>query len=185
MVRALQWLLLVASFVGMVACGYHLSGTRTGEAQHFPQVLKRLSIEGLNRYDPLYPVLVSTLHGYGFRVLGGRGATAQLQFSNKKEVQRIHAIGVDAKASEILLRISFDVRIVRKDGQLLLPQQTIQSEAYYLNNPNQVLETEILRKNAVQKIEVDLVARLLNRMASIRIRQARQGKGQQVREKQL
>ncbi len=163
----------VCSFVMLLlcmslqACAYHLSGTSEGEQRRFPEVLKYIYIDGINQYDPFHDTLLATLRGYGFKVTAREKATAQLRFKNKRVTQRVHVIGEDVKASEILLRVKFEVSVVDRKNKVLLSAQSMRGETYYLNMPNRLLETKVLMENALRKVEQDLIERLMQRMATI------------------
>ena len=151
----------------LFACGYHLSGTQQGEKQHFSSTLKVLHIDGINRYDTFRSVLIASLRGYGFKISQRQYATAQLQFSNKKIEERIYAFGDEAKASELLLRISVDFAVVDADGKVLLKTQRIHGETHYLTAPDRLVENETLRVHAKRKVEREITQRLIRRLAAI------------------
>lgn len=150
-------------------CGYRLSGYTEDRGRLLSPVLKRVSVEGLGRYESLRKTLVATLRGYGVRIVVPGQASARLVFDDRRERQRRSAVGDDVKASEYLLTVEASFRVIagsEKPGTLL-EKQTVRAEAAYLSSPDRPLLTESEKRAILEDVEAELCRKIVLRLATI------------------
>ena len=168
--RALAFAASATALVAALsACGYHLAGSGDDQGRIFSPVLKRVSIEGLGRYESLRKTLVVTLHGYGVKVVSPARASARLIFSGRRERQRRSAVGDDVKAREYMLTVetSFSVRSGGKKLDTLLPEQTVKAEAAYLTDPDRPLLSKNEKRTVAGDLEAELCRKIVLRLSTI------------------
>ncbi len=175
---------LAAAFAGGLAgCGYQLSGHAEDRGRFFSPVLKRVSVEGLGRYESFRKTLVTALRGHGIRVVAPEQASARLIFSGKHERQRRSAIGDDAKAREYLLttEVSFSVASGSGKSETLLAEQSVRAEAAYLTDPDRPLLAASEKRTVMKDMEAELCRKILLRLATIADPATASGRSGEVR----
>lgn len=156
--------LLSVSFSG---CGYHLSGTEQQGQQLFSSTLKKVAIEGLQRYDDFRVQLKRDLVSYRMQVVAPSLATARIIIKNKKIKQQVITIGDDAKAREYLLTFSIDFYVLadkENTTKMLLSERRLQSETTYLYYPQHISVSKNEKKRALAYLNQDLSRMLINRL---------------------
>lgn len=149
------------------ACGYSPAGIAGSAQPHWPNWMQRLSLTGLQRYDPLYPILTAELRAYGIRVVSPKTATAQLQIVEKRE--NVRTVGYDrrAKSRERLISLQMDFLLRARDGRVLLKRRTVTAESVYLYDADRYLESRSERSAVIQSLNQRLSQRLIRRLAAM------------------
>ena len=165
----LQGALTLALALMLVSCGYHLAGSGEDAGRLFSPVLKRVSVEGLGRYESLRTTLVSMLRSYGIRVVSPRQASARLIFSDRRRDRRTSAVGDDVKSREYVLFSEVDFSVVsgEEDAPVLLTNQTVRAQAGYLANPDRPLQDESERRAVTTDIERELCRKIVLRLTTV------------------
>ncbi len=163
--------LVLALISGLIlaGCGYQLSGYAEDRGRLFSPVLKRVSIEGLGRYESFRKTLVATLRGYGVRVTASGRASARLIFDGLRERRTRSAVGDDVKAREYLLTVeaSFSVASGGEQLETLLAAQSVRAEAVYLTDPDRPLLAASEKRAVMKDIEDELCRKVVLRLATI------------------
>ena len=153
------------------ACGYSPAGIAGSAQPHWPNLLQRLSLTGLQRYDPLYPILAAELRAYGIRVVSPQTATAHLQIIEKRENVRTVSYDHRAKSRERLLSLQMDFSLSARDGRVLLKRRTVKAESVYLYDAARYLESRSERNAVIQTLNQRLSQSLIRRLAAMAGRQ--------------
>ena len=163
--RTLAILALVLSSLIITGCGYHLSGMNNKE-NLFSPLLKKISIEGLPRYDLFRIQLKKDILSYRIKVVKPEFATTRILIKDKKIEQQAITLGDDAKVREYLLIAKVDFYIVVA-GTELKQQQSIQSEATYTYYPQHVSISANEKKRALDILYQDMSSKLINRIRAL------------------
>ena len=149
----LRGAILLASATTLASCGYHLAGSGEDGDRLFSPVLKRVSVEGLGRYEDFRATLVATLRAYGIKVVSPRQASARLIFSDRQQRRQTSAVGDDVKSREYVLfsEVNFSVLSGEEGARLLLPGQVVRAQASYLADPDRPLLDESERRRGNER----------------------------------
>lgn len=151
----------------LFACSYQLAGYGGNGGEVFSPILKRVSVEGLGRYDSFRQALVSTLRSHGIRVVSPRRASARLIFGDRKNWRKVSAVGDDVKSREYVMTAEVSFSVVSKDLRTLLPGQSVQAQAAYLADPDHPLLDASERGEVMGDIELSLCRKIMHRLATI------------------
>ena len=159
--------LLAGVMVSLIVtgCGYHLSGMNNKE-NLFSPLLKKISIEGLPRYDSFRIQLKKDILSYRIKVLRPEFATTRILVRDKKIEQQAITLGDDAKVREYLLIAKVDFYIAVA-GSELKQEQSIQSEATYAYYPQHVSISANEKKRALDILYQDMSSKLINRIRTL------------------
>ena len=149
----------------LAACDYAPAGIAASTQQRWPEQLQRLSLTGLQRYDPLYQSLRAELRAYGIRLVPLSAATAHLSIVDKQEAARTISYDQQAKSREQLLSLRIDFLVSSPAGQVMLARQTVAAEAVYLYNADRYLASHNEKKMVMQELHRHLSRQLLRRLA--------------------
>lgn len=163
--RVIPVALLCAVLIG---CGYHLKGMHGDEQQRFAAALKRVSIEGLARYDTLRQHLGTTLHRHGVQLTGRGNASARLIIEEQQTRKIAAVIGDQAKVREYLLVMTVRFNVIEgASGHALLRDRTVSAEAFYRHDPVDLLAAASLRRDAEMRLEQEISRKIISRLAQI------------------
>ena len=158
-----------AAAFGLVGCGYRLAGTGGSQGRVFSPLLKRVSVEGLGRYQSFRKTLVAILRSYGIGVTSPWRASARLVFSEYTEHQKRAAVGDDVKAREYILTVEALFNVVStEDSSAVLAGQTVRAEAAYLSDPDLPLLTASEKRAVLGDVENELCRKILLRLATLK-----------------
>ena len=145
----------------ITGCGYRLSGI-SGDEQLFSPLLKKMSIEGIPRYDPFRIQLKKDALSYRIKVIAKEYATTRIIIKNKEIKQYAITIGDDAKVREYLLLAKIDFSVAVGDSAHFV--ESIESETTYTYYPQHVSISLNEKKRALAFLNQDLSAKLIDRL---------------------
>lgn len=148
------------------ACGYSPAGIAASTQLSWPDSLRRLSLSGLQPYDPLRRALTAELRAYGVQLVSPQAAAVQLQIVETRESPRTISYDRRAKSREQLITMQVDFLLRSPEGQVLLKKQTITAESVYLYDAARYLESRSEKKAVAQALSEQLSRQLVRRLAA-------------------
>jgi len=144
-------------------CGFQLRGKAT-----LPPGLEKMTITGLDMYDPLVVVLSRYLRANGVDVVAnGDPKVAELRLSNFSQIKEIIVVAVDGTVREYRLISGVTIELKDKASGLNLPAERIGVTRDFLYNPDDVLgkseEEKVLREEMIR----DLARKIMERLGTL------------------
>jgi LPS-assembly lipoprotein len=152
---------LVACYVLLVSCGFHLRGS--GGAM-LPAALATLRIVPATAAanDPFTVAVRDAVAQAGAQIVNTPEAPALVLLGEQTETRVAAVSTATAKASQYLLLYSASFRL---DGSQPLPTQTIRLQRSYSFNPTQVLAREQQEQELLRDMRRDAAQQIVRRLA--------------------
>lgn len=147
----------------LTGCGFHLRGKAA-----LPPGLEKMTISGLDSYDPLVIVLSRYLRANGVEVItyDDPGVT-DLRLSGFSQAKEIMVVGTDGRVREYRLISSVIIALQDKARGLDLPAERVTVRRDFLYNPDDVLgkaeEEKVLREEMIR----DLARKIMERLGTL------------------
>ena len=148
------------------ACGYSAGGIAASTQLSWPSQLQRISLSGLQRYDPLYQSLRAELRAYGIRVVPLHAAAVNLRIVDKYETPRTVSYDQQAKSRKHLISLKVVFSLSSPQGKVLLKQQTAAVESVYLYDADRYLASKNERQAVLKALYQQLSQQLVRRLAA-------------------
>lgn len=144
-------------------CGFQLRGKAA-----LPPGLEKMTITGLDMYDPLVIVLSRYLRANGVDVVAnGDPKAAVLRLSDFSQIKEIIVVAVDGTVREYRLISGVTMELQGKSSGLKLPAERVRVMRDFLYNPDDVLgkseEEKILREEMIR----DLARKIMDRLGTL------------------
>lgn len=159
--KSLKYLLISASCLALVACGFQLRG-----AADLPESIQTLYMQGINPRDTLGLELRRTLTRNGVRVVTEyeEGAALLTFLQNEFERRVLSVDPVTAKVSEYELILQVSITLTDAQQNKLLEQEYFEILRDYQFDPDQVLgiesEERLLRDEMYKQLSQTILRRL-------------------------
>ena len=155
------WALLLAPYVLLAGCGFHLQGRVT-----LPRSLANARIEAIDQQSDFYTSLRTALHAAGARLDGPTEDSATIRILTDSSSERV--ITVSARNTPTAYLLDYRVKLaVEYQGHELLPAEEHTLTREYSFDETELLakerESEVLR----QALADDLVALVMRRLAAL------------------
>jgi LPS-assembly lipoprotein len=163
--------LVLSATLLLAACGFHL---RKGVS--LPADLGPLRVVSTTRYSPLAESLAQALARSGAvpatdaatPPAGGASAAsasvATLHIRKERWGSLPVAIDARGRAQELTLRYAVEFDLLRADGSVLVPRQTVELARNYVTVPTQSIGTDSEQEILAKEMRRDMVASIMRRI---------------------
>lgn len=146
----------------LTACGFHLRGTHDDKIQ-----IKEMSVSAGDKYGPLIKELKERLTAAGVKIYD----TAEYKLTvSEKWDDRTLSFANDIRGTEIAKILIIDYKIYGTGG-LLLIENSLETRGEYISDSNNVVANELQSKQTDQRLRVDAVTLLIERLQAITVEQ--------------
>jgi len=151
-------LLLATALLLLQGCGFQLRGS----GQALPAGISPVALQGLDRFDDLYPVLSRQLRAAGVEVADS--GASRLRLSQRRSSRRVLSVDANGKVVEYELYEGVTFELTSRNGARAVEPQTVGVTRSHLNPEIDVLakdqEEKALRRDMLQDLALRIISRL-------------------------
>lgn len=159
LVLSLKTWLASLSMIVLAGCGFHLQ-----DRVEIPTEMQQTYLQVQDPYSRLATRLETLLEQNGVQVVNSAKGVAILEVPMNRMRKEIQSIGDNARVREYQLRLTVNFRVLDKDGNELIPLQSLELARVYSFNEQDILaaqrEDEYLRTDISDTVASMILRRI-------------------------